>query len=48
VSKSVLTAAAYWGTFNGLGKDIRELTLDELTVQVKVCISLGAFLCSGD
>ncbi|KAJ8111122.1 hypothetical protein ONZ43_g5699 [Nemania bipapillata] len=43
VSKSVLTGAAYWGTFNGLGKAISELTLDELTVQVKVCISLRAY-----
>ncbi|KAJ3572187.1 hypothetical protein NPX13_g5137 [Xylaria arbuscula] len=35
VSKTVLTGAAIWGTFNGLGLHIYELDLYQLTVQVK-------------
>ncbi|KAI1203455.1 hypothetical protein F5X97DRAFT_330143 [Nemania serpens] len=38
VSKSGLTGAQFWGTFNGLGKHITELSLSELTVQVKILL----------
>ncbi|TGJ82834.1 hypothetical protein E0Z10_g5933 [Xylaria hypoxylon] len=38
VAKSVLTGAAIWGTWNGLGKHITELNLDQLTVQVKLLL----------
>ncbi|KAI0506159.1 hypothetical protein F5B22DRAFT_660668 [Xylaria bambusicola] len=38
VAKSVLTGAAFWGTFNGLGKHIYLLNLQQLTVQVKLLL----------
>ncbi|KAI1163493.1 hypothetical protein F5B18DRAFT_318210 [Nemania serpens] len=38
VSKSGLTGAQFWGTFNGLGKHITELSLSQLTVQVKILL----------
>ncbi|KAI1362620.1 hypothetical protein F5Y08DRAFT_269084 [Xylaria arbuscula] len=38
VSKTVLTGAAIWGTFNGLGLHIYELDLYQLTVQVKLLL----------
>ncbi|KAI1111872.1 hypothetical protein F5Y14DRAFT_288999 [Nemania sp. NC0429] len=38
VSKSGLTGAQFWGTFNGLGKHITELSLSQLTIQVKILL----------
>ncbi|KAI0487322.1 hypothetical protein F4859DRAFT_509893 [Xylaria cf. heliscus] len=35
---SVLGGAAFWGIFNGLGKHITELTVDQLTIQVKLLL----------
>ncbi|KAI0458425.1 hypothetical protein F5B21DRAFT_459601 [Xylaria acuta] len=38
VMLSVLAGSAYWGIFNGLGKHITELTVEQITVQVKLLL----------
>ncbi|GAP87232.1 putative integral membrane protein [Rosellinia necatrix] len=38
VSKFILSSSALWGTLNGLGKHIWELTENQLTIQVKLLL----------
>ncbi|KAI1125603.1 hypothetical protein F5Y10DRAFT_279366 [Nemania abortiva] len=38
VSKSAMTASQFWGTFNGLGHHIIDLSVSELTVQAKILL----------
>ncbi|KAJ2990562.1 hypothetical protein NUW58_g2890 [Xylaria curta] len=38
VSKTALTGTAFWGTFNGLGHHIYDLTVEQLTIQVKLLL----------
>ncbi|KAI1427424.1 hypothetical protein F5Y12DRAFT_712230 [Xylaria sp. FL1777] len=45
VSVTVLNGASFWGTFNGLGKHITELNLEQITILVKdLLISEFAYL----